>query len=231
MKKKICLLTIGALTIGAVFCSSCKKSAAVPATFSLTVVLAEGATGTPTDGSHTYNEGQTVHYDYSLEDGYKNLVVAVDGQAAAASGNLVMNQSHSIEVKADKILNISGVWQITIHYLAAKSDCSGWATPADPGPFGVEIVHAGSDLNLTSLDAGNDIQLNGTFHDEDNSFTLTGNCTYTVDINGQTFILDGTITFAGTAGETTLEGEFTVTLNHEGSTCSHGGTFTGDKLD
>lgn len=230
MKRNIFLLGLMVLTIWAILGSGCKKSAAVPGTFSLSITLAEGTEGFPANGSHTYTEGQAVSYNYSLEDGYKNLAVTIDGQAAAVSGNIVMNRNHTLNTTAEKIVDISGIWMIAIQYDETKSDCSGWPPPEDPEPFGCQIVQENGNLSLTSLDEDNDLQMEGTI-DEDGNFNLSGTITVTGEMNGQPVILDGTITVNGSATEDTMEGDITITLSHEGNTCTHGGSITGEKTD
>ncbi len=56
----------------------CKKNTTVePAkgSFTLTVSLGEGIDGSPATGTYTYNEGDTVTYNYGLKSGYRNLAV------------------------------------------------------------------------------------------------------------------------------------------------------------
>jgi hypothetical protein len=76
----------------------------------LTVTLAEGIAGTPATGTYTYEENGTVDYNYSLQSGYTNLVVTLDGNAVAESGSFTMDRDHSLNVTADAMVDISGTW-------------------------------------------------------------------------------------------------------------------------
>jgi len=77
-------------------------SASATKVYQLTVSLGEGVSGTPGQGSHSYNEGATVPYNYSLKTGYKDLTVTIDGVAAPASGTITMSGNHTISASAVK---------------------------------------------------------------------------------------------------------------------------------
>jgi hypothetical protein len=68
--------------------------------FTLTVNKGEGVVGAPDSGASKYKRGQSVDYSYTLQSGYHNLVVTLDGAAVAASGNISMKKNHTLEAKA-----------------------------------------------------------------------------------------------------------------------------------
>lgn len=84
--------------------------------FVLTVTVAEGVTGTPATGSYSHSEGDLVNYSYSVQTGYENLVVQLDGVAVGNSGTISMNMNHTLNVAADRIFDPNGDWSGTFIY-------------------------------------------------------------------------------------------------------------------
>jgi hypothetical protein len=70
--------------------------------YDLTVTLGAGATGTPAAGIFTHREGARVAYNYVRAENYTDLQVKLDGVAAAASGSVLMDRAHTLEVTAAK---------------------------------------------------------------------------------------------------------------------------------
>jgi hypothetical protein len=68
----------------------------------LTVTVGEGVTGTPAAGTSTNKKGTAVAYSYTLQSGYDNLSVTLDGAAVAASGSVTMNANHTLAASATK---------------------------------------------------------------------------------------------------------------------------------
>jgi len=68
--------------------------------FTLTVNKGEGVVGAPDSGATKYKRGESIDYNYSLESGYHNLVVMLDGAAAAASGSVSMKGNHTLAANA-----------------------------------------------------------------------------------------------------------------------------------
>ncbi|MGE5341129.1 MAG: hypothetical protein ACM3SY_06570 [Candidatus Omnitrophota bacterium] len=75
-------------------------------TFTLTVTRGTGINGTPETGTTTYTDGQTVTYNYTLQDGYTDLVVTIDGLTAPANGTIMMDRNHILAASADKTYNL-----------------------------------------------------------------------------------------------------------------------------
>ena len=83
--------------------------------YTLTVTVGEGVTGTPAAGTSTNEKGTVVNYNYSLQSGYNDLSVTLDGAPVAASGTVTMNANHTLEAKAVKtfVLTVSKGEHIT----------------------------------------------------------------------------------------------------------------------
>jgi tetratricopeptide (TPR) repeat protein/phospholipid N-methyltransferase len=69
--------------------------------YTLTVKKNEGVDGYPASGNHKYKKGETVRYNYSLRDGYSNLIVRLDNTAlTSSSGTIDMNTNHTLIAEA-----------------------------------------------------------------------------------------------------------------------------------
>ncbi len=75
--------------------------------YNLTVNVSEGVTGTPAAGTSSHKKGTTVSYNYSLQSGYNDLVVTLDGATIPASGTVTMNANHVLEAKATKFFTLT----------------------------------------------------------------------------------------------------------------------------
>ena len=77
--------------------------------YTLTVTVGEGVSGTPVAGTSTNEKGTAIAYSYTLQSGYSDLSVTLDGAAAAASGTVTMNANHTLAASASKtfILTVS----------------------------------------------------------------------------------------------------------------------------
>ncbi|MCU0286640.1 MAG: hypothetical protein MUF15_09595 [Acidobacteria bacterium] len=69
-------------------------------TYSLTVNKSSGVDGTPGTGSYSYQDGQTVNYSYTLQNGYRDLVVKIDEVVSNTSGTILMNSNHAMTINA-----------------------------------------------------------------------------------------------------------------------------------
>lgn len=84
-----------------VLVASCGK------TYTLTVTKGTGVSGSPSTGATIYNEGQSVAYSYSLQSGYTDLTVTLDGSSVGASGTVTMGANHTLIASAKKICNLT----------------------------------------------------------------------------------------------------------------------------
>ena len=108
--KKILMTVMIVGCIGLLFFPGCKKSDETGTTqYTLTVTTNDGVSGTPTAGTHTYDENAVVSYNYSVGSGYKGLTVTLDGATVAASGNITMTGNHTLVATAESY-DIRGNW-------------------------------------------------------------------------------------------------------------------------
>ncbi len=66
----------------------------------LLVIVGNGIDGNPGTGSYTYNENQTVSYDYKLKNDYKDLLVKLDGTKVGPKGTITMDRAHTLHASA-----------------------------------------------------------------------------------------------------------------------------------
>ena len=82
------------------------------AQFTLMVIPAEGVNGVPAAGTFTYDQGEVVSYSYSLEEGYGNLTVTLDGAEVPSSGTVTMNADHVLSAQAGGCaIDVRGRWK------------------------------------------------------------------------------------------------------------------------
>lgn len=106
-KKKFPVLLVvgGAVVVGVlVYFLLIKKK---KPTYTLTVTKGEGVNGTPAAGTYTYKEGETVSYNYSLQQGYTDLTVLLDGTAVSANGTITMDGDHALVAATTELGSIS----------------------------------------------------------------------------------------------------------------------------
>lgn len=90
--------TTGSITMNA------NRTLAVSAKqYKLTVTRGGGVSGYPGTGNYCYNNGATVNYNYSLQTGYKDLVVRLNGVTVYKSGSITMNRDHALTASAVEI--------------------------------------------------------------------------------------------------------------------------------
>jgi len=103
-----------------IFMPGCKTTEDV--TYTLTVNLGTGATGTPISGSYQKNQDEAVPYGYTLEQGYQNLEVTLDGTAVAAAGVITMTGNHTLVITTEEIFDIRGQWHLTLDWSGFPSE-------------------------------------------------------------------------------------------------------------
>lgn len=87
-----------------------------PGDWLLSVATAEGVVGSPERGNYYYDDGQTLDYSYSLEEGYTNMRVTLNGEEVETTGTIVFDRAHTLYVFADKYYEIRGQWTMTERY-------------------------------------------------------------------------------------------------------------------
>lgn len=103
-KKKfpVLLIVAGVAVVGLVVMLLSKKKAE-PTQYTLTVTKGEGVDGSPNSGTMTYNQGAVVNYNYSLQSGYKDLEVRLDGNIVSSSGSITMDRNHTLTAAASPL--------------------------------------------------------------------------------------------------------------------------------
>lgn len=84
--------------------------------YRLSVAIATGAVGTPEAGTYYYDAGEQIDYNYSLEDGYTNLRVSLDGVDIGSSGTITISKDHTLYVYTEKEYYIQGSWTLAEGY-------------------------------------------------------------------------------------------------------------------
>ena len=64
--------------------------------FTLTVNRGSGVTGDPVSGTYVYIDGTIIDYNYSISNNFSNLTVTLDGNNVNASGQITMDQDHTL---------------------------------------------------------------------------------------------------------------------------------------
>jgi hypothetical protein len=178
MPKKALQVLIFLSVLGLLFFGGCKTSEEA-SQYTLSVTVAQGVSGTPAAGSTGHAEGDMVNYNYSLQAGYENLVVKLDGATVANSGVITMNQNHTLTVTADEKFNPTGDWKGYLYYttsldLVLEVTFSGnYAGGTTSGEYSLGGSSSGIGTGTYSI-SGNDI-------------------TFTLEYTGGTFTLWGTI--------------------------------------
>lgn len=78
----------------------CKKSDETNS-YTLTVTLESGITGTPEAGTYTYSKDEQVDYEYNLEEAYTDLSVTLDGVEVENSGVITITENHQLNAYAE----------------------------------------------------------------------------------------------------------------------------------
>ncbi len=105
-KKFPTLLVVGAVVVvGVVALLLLKKKKKKE--YTLTVTVGQGVQGNPSSGSTKYEEGTTVSYNYSLQSGYTQLTVTLDGNTVASSGTITMDRNHQLNAVSTQLGSIN----------------------------------------------------------------------------------------------------------------------------
>ncbi len=110
MKSTLRALLYFIFLLGLIYHLGCSTTGEVDNQYILTVSLANGVSGIPATGTYVYDENQTVTYSYTLEVGFRNLVVFLNDVAIADSGIITMDNNHVLRVVADPPFDVTGEW-------------------------------------------------------------------------------------------------------------------------
>ncbi len=122
MSKKTIILAGFFLVLGLVFFTGCPTNGDDNGNgqYTLTVTVGSGVGGTPTTGAYSYVENSVVNYSYSLQAGYTNLVVTLDGAPMGATGVVTVTGNHVLSVSADQI-DIRDTWTGRFNYMGSDT--------------------------------------------------------------------------------------------------------------
>jgi hypothetical protein len=68
-----------------------------------------GVTGSPSSGNYSHDLNEVVPYGYSLQPGYRDLTVTLDGADVPANGSVTITGNHTLSATAEAI-DIRGKW-------------------------------------------------------------------------------------------------------------------------
>lgn len=210
MKKSLSIYLIAALFIGTLLLSGCKKSTETN-TFTLTVTVGNGVTGTPEAGTYTYNKDETVTYSFALKDAYEDLKVTLDGETKESSGTITMTEDYTLLATSDPL---DEAFSLTVSVADGVTGTPETGTtyylPNTQVPYSYSLEENYIDLKVTF--EGTTIAGSGTVTITDDSvlyatatlhYDITGIWTFSEDYSdGSSF--NNTVTFTGTSNEGTV---------------------------
>lgn len=72
----------------------------------LVSIVGEGTSGTPVSGATTYASGTIVPYSFTVQAGYEDFLVLLDGAPVPASGSVLMDSTHVLLASARPVLTL-----------------------------------------------------------------------------------------------------------------------------
>jgi len=86
--------------------------------YTLTINVGNGVTGTPATGSYSYSNNSIVNYNYNLENNsFTNLQIKLDGVVVNPSGSITMNTNHTLTATSNSNsanYDVRGDWKGTM---------------------------------------------------------------------------------------------------------------------
>jgi hypothetical protein len=177
-KKKFPLLLVagGVVVAGILLFLLLKKTK-----YTLTVSKGTGISGSPENGSYAYKKGSLVSYNYSLADGYKSLVVRLDGQEVSGSGSIAMNANHNLTVTSE---------QKTTYKLTVSCDSNCYRIASYSPALGVYNYQEGTEIqySFTSTASGGlKVLIDGTL--VCNNYAGNSTCSGSLIMNQDTVLM------------------------------------------
>jgi hypothetical protein len=149
----------------------------------LTVTVGEGVIGSPAHGSHEYKKDTKVNYNYSLQSGYSDLTVTLDGSVVPSSGTITMDRNHQLNAVATKLGSINVASTPTGADIFLDGVDTGQRTNAvisniTPGTHTIRLTLAGYDTEerTVQVEAGQEARVD---------IPLTRSYTNVITINGK----------------------------------------------
>jgi hypothetical protein len=170
MKRTLIPILVAALAAAIFSFNACKTE--TPVASKVLVVLSEGVTGTPEQGTYNLVSGDTIQYSFSLQPGYNTLTVLWDGNAVAASGSRTLAPGeHTLQAYADD--NIRRGLTVTVTEGVSGTPAVGTHNYAQGASVDYSFAVAEGYYDLTVLLDGMAV---------DNSGTITMDDDHTLDV-------------------------------------------------
>ncbi len=121
-----------------------------PALYSLSVEWEPGVSGTPESGIKQFAVGETIFYEYALQEGYFDLVVKLDGNPVANSGTVTMNKNHRLEVEAKVGFETDTDEVLICEGQTKQFGVKLTASPENPVTVVIRLIKGDSDISVDS---------------------------------------------------------------------------------
>jgi hypothetical protein len=203
MKRTIIPILVAALAAAIFSFNACKTE--TPKVTKLLVVVSEGVTGLPAQGTYNLVAGDEMQYSFSLKPGYSTLTVLLDGYAVAASGSLTLTPGEeTLQAYADD--NIQRGLSVTLGKGVSGTPTAGTFNYAQGTVVDYSFAAADGYYDLTVLLDGAAIDSSGTITMDD----------------------DHTLDVAATAGKNLRDTWVLAEVYNDGSSFSVDATFSGN---
>ncbi|MCX6557535.1 MAG: hypothetical protein NTW95_08935 [Candidatus Aminicenantes bacterium] len=171
MKRTILPILVAALAAAIFSFTACKQAETVAS--KVLVVLSEGVTGVPEQGTYNLVSGDTMQYSFSLKPGYSTLTVLWNGNAVAASGTLTLGPGeHTLQAYADD--NIQRGLTVTVGEGVSGMPAVGTFNYGQGATVSYSYAVAEGYFNLTVLLDGTVVDSSGTITmDDDHTLDVT----------------------------------------------------------
>lgn len=149
--------------------------------YTLTVTVGEGVTGTPAAGTSTNKKGTVVSYNYSLQSGYDNLTVTLDGAVVPPSGTVTMNANHTLAASSTKTFVLTVSKGAHVNGSPASGTFSYARGTNVPYSYAPEGGYSNLEVKLDNIAVANA-----------GNITMDANHTLTANLRGATVIINST---------------------------------------
>jgi Tol biopolymer transport system component/tetratricopeptide (TPR) repeat protein len=167
------LVAVGAAVVTVVVILLLKKKK-----YTLNVTREQGVEGNPASGAYRYKKGKTVNYGYTLQSGYTDLVVTLDGREVASSGAIKIDSDHTLIATATQTYTLT----VTKGEGVEGSPDSGTFTYITGETVDYSYTLRSGYGNLVVQFDGNDVSTSGTIEmNQDHTLTAIALNQYTSD--------------------------------------------------
>jgi hypothetical protein len=137
-----------ALSVAVASCSDGPTQAEIAPKTTLSVILSDGVTGSPSHGTASRDQGSRIDYSYAANSGFTELLVSLNGKLVAQSGTLTLDSSTTLVATASRSPKVDPA------DVAAVSTASAITASSDPiAAFKVHVATLGNIYRSASLTA------------------------------------------------------------------------------